>query len=120
MKLAVALSRSIKKQTSIYIGKGKYSRQFIVHLVAHATDVKKAQSKKIIYDFNDDGEVALTFALNGIYQDGVPTTNLYVEENKCERTSRGIDEDGFDTSVFSGEVTLRDGWVAYLRKVKRL
>ena len=101
------------KQTSLYIGNSKYSRTFIAHLVAHAIDVRKAQKKKIIYDFNDDGEVVLSFALNGIYHNGVPTANLYFEENKCERTSRGIDEDGFDTSEFSGEVTLRDGWVGY-------
>lgn len=58
--------------------------QFYCDVVATINDAKRLQKKKILSEYNDKGELKVSFTYKGLYQSGLPKTEIQVKEGKIQ------------------------------------
>lgn len=90
--------------------------QFYCNIVAQAEDSKRLKKQKILSDYNDEGEIKISFTYSGLYQNGLPKATLNVKEDKIKSTEyAGFTFDGKKYNLyFDGNILIDEKGVKVL------
>src|SRR5690606_34946855 len=61
---------------------GKLTRQFHCDIVARTLQVEALKEKEILSEFDDEGELKISFDFKGLYRNGQPKAEITVEAGK--------------------------------------
>ncbi len=92
----------------------KMTHEFYTVIKAQLPQPQKAITDQLLDDYDENGLVSLEFACLGIHNHGVPTGEFVLEEDKSVDPYFYLRRNGFQYSLsFYGNITFRDGWMAY-------
>lgn len=85
------------------------SHEFYVEIKANIAQPQKAIDEELLSDY-EDGEISWQFACLGIHQNGTPTGEFTLEEDKTTNPYFYLRRDGFHYNLdFYGKIIFRDG-----------
>ncbi|MBC8110972.1 MAG: DUF1963 domain-containing protein, partial [Verrucomicrobia bacterium] len=100
------------KKTKSFIA--KLSREFYTEIKAQLPKPQAAITEQLLDDYDGKGLASFQFGCLGIHQNGVPTGEFMLEEDKSSNPYFYLRREGFHyTLSFYGKITFQDGWMAY-------
>jgi uncharacterized protein YwqG len=92
----------------------KLSHEFLTEIKAQLPKPQKAIEQELLDDYDENGEISLQFSCLGIHQNGVPTGEFTLEEDKTNGPYFYLRREGFHYSLsYYGKITFQDGWMGY-------
>lgn len=93
--------------TKWFIGNGK----FYCEIVAQTNQATLLQSQQILSEYNDKGQLKISFELQNIYQNGIPQAELWVKNGDIESSQYAnfrIDGTHYKWIYFEGKIFIHD------------
>jgi uncharacterized protein YwqG len=90
---------------------GSLSHEFYFEIKAKIEKPQQAIKEELLSDY-EDGEISWQFACLGIHQNGIPTGEFNLEEDKTTDPYFYLRRNGFHYSLgFYGKIIFKDGWM---------